>query len=124
MSMITAILKVLGCQAAGEVIVAGLDLPIPGAIVGMAILFGYLSWRGIQAELGKLFDRVIPHLPLFFIPAGVGFVAEIEVIRQSSLVVAVAVLAGTVVTIASSAILAERFMGAHVDAGEQEGAIK
>lgn len=124
MSMITAILRVLGCQAAGEVIVAGLDLPIPGAIVGMAILFGYLSWRGIQSELGKLFDLVMPHLPLFFIPAGVGFVAEFDTIQQSSLVVAIAVVAGTAVTIASCAMLAERFMCGRINDGEQEGAIR
>ncbi|NLC35862.1 MAG: CidA/LrgA family protein, partial [Alcaligenaceae bacterium] len=44
--MIEGLIKLLAFQVAGEAFVFALSLPIPGAVVGMALLFFYLVIRG------------------------------------------------------------------------------
>jgi holin-like protein len=106
--MIPALLAVLGCHAFGEVLVAECGLPIPGAVIGMTVLFACFAVNGgVPDDLARLFDIAMPHLPLFFIPAGVGVVAETGAISQGILPVAVGIVGGTAATIAATAIAAD-----------------
>lgn len=64
----------LGCQLVGEVIARGLDLPVPGPVVGMVVLFVVLQVRRppATANVFRTSDALLRHLQLLFIPAGVG----------------------------------------------------
>jgi len=75
--MLTAFTALLVCQLIGELVVRALDLPIPGPVAGMALLFAALALYG---EVPEALDRVgatlLAHLSLLFVPAGVGVIAH------------------------------------------------
>lgn len=94
--VIVGILWLLGCQLAGEVVVRLLDVPVPGPVVGMVLLFLLLRLRRVPdgAPVTRAADAFLRHLQLLFVPAGVGVVAYLTVLRDHALPVAVG-LAGS-----------------------------
>lgn len=103
--MIEGLIKLLAFQVAGEAIAFLLGVPIPGAVVGMALLFLYLVVRGREdAALDEFTAVFLRHLSLLFIPAAVGIVAHLDRIAQEWSAIAVALLASTVVAIVSTAV--------------------
>jgi len=63
------------CQFVGEVLARGLELPLPGPVVGLLILLGLLAWRGGPDQVMKdTSGGLLRHLSLLFVPAGVGVV--------------------------------------------------
>jgi putative effector of murein hydrolase LrgA (UPF0299 family) len=84
--MINGLMWLLGCQFVGEVVVWGLDLPVPGPVVGMAVLFVLLQLRrsGDDATVVRAAGGLLEHLQLLFIPAGVGVVVYLGEIREDA----------------------------------------
>jgi holin-like protein len=74
--VLNGVLVLLGCQVLGEVGVRTLHLPIPGPVLGMVLLFIWLTVRRPSATAGvfKASDALLKHLQLLFIPAGVGVI--------------------------------------------------
>lgn len=85
--MINGLLWLLTCQLVGEVVVRSLDVPIPGPVAGMVLLFALLQLRRPPdtANVIRTSDALMAHLQLFFIPAGVGVVTLFAVIRDDPL---------------------------------------
>lgn len=63
----------LSFQLAGEVLTRLAGWPVPGPVIGMALLLGALS-LGLPAEggLSQVSSGLLAHLSLLFVPAGVG----------------------------------------------------
>lgn len=101
--MLEGLIKLLAFQLAGEALVFLLGLPIPGAVLGMALLFIWLVARNGDAALDTFTTAFLRHLSLLFIPAAVGIVAHLDRIAEEWLAIAVALLASTVVAIVSTA---------------------
>ncbi len=107
--MIASLSVILICQLIGEVIVRGLRLPLPGPVVGMALLFLLLIMRDNYAGLarGPLRDNAVEgtakgmlaHLSLLFVPAGVGVVQNLDLLAQRGVAIAVVLAASVVVTL-------------------------
>ena len=94
----------LSCQLLGEVLVIATGLPLPGPVIGMALLFVGLLVRGsIPAGLDRMGDALLSHLSLLFVPAGVGVMLHAEVIGAELLPIAGAVILGTMLTIVVTA---------------------
>lgn len=76
----------LGCQLVGEVIARGLDLPVPGPVVGMVVLFVALQVRRppASANVFRTSDALLRHLQLLFVPAGVGVVTYLTLLREDA----------------------------------------
>jgi len=82
--MIASLSLILLCQLAGEVIVRGLGLPMPGPVVGLLFLLLLLLARDRFAALARgplqqdgvenASRGLLAHLSLLFVPAGVGVV--------------------------------------------------
>lgn len=74
--MLTGFLQILLFQLLGEVLTRITGLPVPGPVVGMVLLFVWLQWRRPQEDAGVLRagDALLQAMPLFFVPAAVGFV--------------------------------------------------
>lgn len=85
--MINGLTWLLLCQGVGEVLVRLLDLPVPGPVVGMVVLLGLLVLRRPPVDAGVLraADQVLEHLQLLFVPAGVGVVVYLAVLRDEAL---------------------------------------
>lgn len=99
----------LVCQLLGETIVTGLELPVPGPVLGMAILFlALVLHRGATPGLDGFSRGLLQHLGLLFVPAGVGVVLHLQLLAEAWLPIAGALLFGTAVTIVVTGWLMQR----------------
>jgi holin-like protein len=65
----------------GEGLRHGLSLPIPGAVLGIAIMFAVFAANGgVPVVLDGASQGLLRHLPLFFVPAGVGIMGQVPLI--------------------------------------------
>ncbi|TWG99149.1 holin-like protein [Nocardioides sp. J9] len=114
--MIAGLTWLVGFQLLGELVVRVLDLPVPGPVVGMLLLFAYLRLRRYD-DSGSIViagSGLLRHLQLFFIPAGVGVVAFASVLGRDVLPVTVAVLGSWflgLVVVGWTAVGLERLLG-------------
>ena len=73
--MLETLLMLIGFQLAGEALGVALALPVPGAVLGMMLLFAFLMLRrGVPRALQQGVPALLQHFSLFFIPAGPGVV--------------------------------------------------
>ena len=93
-------------QLVGEGIARGLDVSMPGPVIGMALLFLTLVVRGdLPEELKTTAEGLLKHLSLLFVPAGVGVMLHLHLLRDEWQAVSVALVASTVATIAVTALV-------------------
>jgi holin-like protein len=108
--MIAALAGLLVCQLLGEVLVRVLALPFPGPVAGLGLMFVFLVWHGrghgaaVPVELGRVADALLRNLSLLFIPAAVGVVQYVGLLRQYALPIAIAVIVSTTVTLVVTAL--------------------
>ena len=96
----------LSCQLFGEISVVWSGLPVPGPVVGMVLLFvGLVLHGGVTDGLGRLVDGLLSHLSLLFVPAGVGVMLHITMLREEWQAISVALVLSTVLTIAVTGLL-------------------
>ena len=104
--MIGAITLLLVFQLLGEVLAQGFALPIPGPVIGMALLFAALAWRGGPSpQLRKTVQGLLQHLSLLFVPAGTGVMLHFQRMSDEWLPLLVSLLVSTVLTIALTALI-------------------
>ena len=128
--MLAALAALLVCQLAGEAIVRAVGLPLPGPVLGMALLFlAMLARAPLPEALGKTSDGLLKHLSLLFVPAGVGVVQNLQTLGSEGLRLILVVVLGTIIALAVTALTFEylaRFMGVdelatdHHELGEAE----
>jgi putative effector of murein hydrolase LrgA (UPF0299 family) len=91
--MIGALTLLIMCQLAGEVAARAAGLPLPGPVLGLLLLLAILLIRGgPSVQLRTTAGGLLRHLGLLFVPAGVGVVTQLDVLRQNALAVAAALL--------------------------------
>lgn len=109
--MVVGLIVLLVCQLAGEIVVRVLDLPVPGPVVGMLVFLVVLRVRRPAPESGlvRAPQALLRHLPLLYVPAGVGVVAFLPLLgRQAVPVTGGLVLSwavGLLVTAGTAALL-------------------
>lgn len=117
--MIRALALILACQLAGEIASRGLGLPVPGPVLGLALLWGLMSASVTLADLVRpVGEGILRHLSLLFVPAGVGVVGHLDRLGPQALALGVAILVSTALAIAAGAgafVLVARLTGAHDD---------
>jgi holin-like protein len=90
-------------QFVGEVISRGTGLPIPGNVLGMGLLLVVLGLGWVKAEwLQEAAELLLSHLALFFIPAGVGVMVYLDLLRREWLAIVVALVVSTFVVMAAT----------------------
>ncbi|HQT66655.1 MAG: hypothetical protein B7Z78_08385 [Rhodospirillales bacterium 20-60-12] len=95
--MVDAFSLLLLCQLAGTVISQAAGLPIPGAVLGLVLLLVVLIIRrGPSPALHSTASGLLKNLGLLFVPAGVGVVNELHVLRDNALAIAVAIPVSTI----------------------------
>jgi holin-like protein len=106
--MIGTLATLLVFQAVGEVLSFGLKLPIPGPVLGMALMLGYLLLRESAAQaLRPASVELLKHLSLLFVPAGVGVMLHVARLGNEWLAIAVALVASTALAIIVTALVVE-----------------
>lgn len=103
--MIPALATLLVFQLIGEALVRALSVPIPGPVVGMALLLLALLLRPATLPAIKpTTHTLLQHLSLLFVPAGVGVMLHLQRLGDEALAIGVALVASTLVGLASAAL--------------------
>lgn len=92
---------ILALQLAGEVLHLALDLPVPGPVIGMALLFlGLLISRRSPLNLERTAFALLDNLSLLFVPAGVGVMLYLHLLAAEWRPILTALVGSTVAAIA------------------------
>jgi holin-like protein len=107
------------CHFAGEFIVSLTDIPIPGPVIGMLLLFIALIINGsIPEKLNQAANALLSNLSLLFIPAGVGVMLHFTLIQSEIISITAALVLSTVCSIAVTGIVMA-FMSSRKNKGAQ-----
>ena len=103
--MLGALTVLLVFQLVGEAISHAFDLPVPGPVIGFALLLVALVIRGgATEELKTAATGILQHFALLFVPACVGVMVHLARLRDEWLPIVAAILVSTVLTIACTAL--------------------
>lgn len=92
-------------QCAGEAIAYAAELPIPGPVLGMAMLLVALLVRGGASDSTTVTaDGLAKHLSLLFVPAGTGVMLHVTQIEAEWVPIVAALAVSTVLALAATAI--------------------
>lgn len=113
----------LVCQLIGESLAVVLAIPLPGPLIGMAVLFvivfaaDALGVRGVVDGTTEAADALLRHLSLLFVPAGVGVVLHLALIREEWLSITLALVGSAVLTTLVTGWVMQRLGPAEPPAG-------
>lgn len=114
--MLGYITLLLVCQLAGEVLARLAGWPIPGPVVGMAILFiGLILRGGLPKGLDATASGLLRHLSLLFVPAGSGVMLHAALLGREWLPISLALVVSTLLTIAVTGVVMQRLARAPED---------
>lgn len=103
------IFALIALQLVGEIIVGILGIPIPGAVIGLVLLYAILTAYGtVPDETTRTAGFLHEHFGLLFVPAGVGVVAYLPLIGEQWEGIVAALAISVVVTIAVTALVMSR----------------
>lgn len=108
MKLFREALIILGIYLLGELLSSLLKLPIPGNILGMVILFILLCTKVIKVDnISNVTNFLLNHLSFFFIPAGVGLMTSLGIIRSTWWQLLVVCLSTTIIIIGVTGIIVQ-----------------
>ena len=110
MQFVRQLFYILFFYALGEFISLFLNGFIPGSVLGMILLFGALEAGWIRADKVKgAAELLTAAMGLFFVPAGVGLIAQTELLQRYWLPVVAAMLLSTAAVLAVTGGMQEYF---------------
>lgn len=93
-------------QFTGELIAGVTRLPVPGPVIGLALLAGFALWRGRMPEPVVIAgDAILRHLSLLFVPAGVGLIAFGDRLAREGLLLVIVLVLSTAITMTVTALV-------------------
>ena len=117
--MLSALTQLLIFQLTGEIIARGLNLPVPGPVIGMLLLFVALVLRGGPGkELQTTSQTLLQHLSLLFVPAGAGIMVHLHRVSDEWLPLLLSLVISTAATLVVTALVMKLLMPARAAPGE------
>jgi holin-like protein len=93
----------------GEAVRYFFDLPVPGNVIAMMLIFFALKAGVLKLEAVKpASDKLIKYMVLFFVPYGVGLMDFVDVIKANWLSLTIAAVASTIITLYVTAIVEQK----------------
>ena len=122
--MLAAIALLMTCQLMGEVIHRVTGLPLPGSVIGLVLLLGWLALVPRERPTLKAVTAwLTAHLSIMFVPAAVGLIDEGEPLSRYGIGILAATAVSTLLTRVVTALVfrwaVTRF--GPEDAGDKEG---
>lgn len=97
------------CLLIGEALAAWTGLPVPGAVVGLALMLVALCVAGrVPESIDTAAAGLLRLLPLFVIPAGASVATHVGLLRADLAAIVVAILVSTLVAIWITGRIARR----------------
>ncbi len=101
-----ALTLILLAQLAGETLSRLLSLPVPGPVVGMALMLGAMAASPrIAVVVRPVGEGILRHISLLFVPAAVGVVGHLDRLGTDGGPVLAALIVSTVLAIAVGALV-------------------
>lgn len=98
--MLEQIARVMFWLCVGDIASRSGLVPLPAPVTGLILLYVELVVRGkLPDNLGVLADRLHQFLGMLFVPAGVGVIAYLDILKAEALPIFAAVIAGTAITL-------------------------
>ena len=118
LAVLRGVLVLLGCQLLGEVVVRLFGIDLPGPVAGMLAFLVVLRLRRPRPSSGLVRGPalLLRHLQLLFVPAGVGLIVYLDVLRDHALPLA----AGLWVSWAAGLVLTGTVVGLLLRLGARE----
>lgn len=87
------------CLFLGAITRSIIDFPIPEPVYGMIYLFIALNFHILKSEdIKETSDGILKNLAFLFVPAGVGILANIDLIKGKILSIGLLVIIGTIIS--------------------------
>lgn len=98
----------LSLWLAGELISKGCQIPIPGSVMGMVLLFILLSIGIVKIEqIKELSDFLLDNLAFFFVPFGVGLLNSAGILKNNWWQIVLIVIITTIMVIVMTGLTAQ-----------------
>ena len=124
--MLKSLFAIFLFQLIGEMVQKYFALSMPGPVIGLVLLLlallasdriGNDLAAELKQKLAVTSETLLGHLPLLFVPIGVGVVMHISVLEHQLLAVLGVIFIGTVLTVGFSALLMEKLQGRRTRSG-------
>ncbi len=113
MGVLGEFLIISGAAAAGVLLSAIPQFPLPGSVTGMLILLFLMLIGVLKPERIKhAADFLIRFLPLFFIPLIVNLLKESELLETYGLKLLIIIISTTLITLAATGLTAHLLLSA------------
>jgi len=118
--MLQSIFAIFLFQLVGEMVQKYFALTVPGPVIGLVLLLlamlasdrvGNRPAAQLRQNLALTAETLLGHLPLLFVPIGVGVVMHITLLEGQLAAVLGVIFIGTVLTVGFSALLMEKLQG-------------
>lgn len=98
MKYLKQLMIILMAYFLGVILQSVFNLPIPGTVIGLIILFLGLSFGIVKMEMIEdICDVLISHMSFLFVPAGVGLITSLDILKSNVISFSVIILISTVV---------------------------
>lgn len=110
MQVLQSFLVLLVFQLGGEALSKLGHIPIPGPVIGMVLLAAWYIFRKREPEphLEDTANGLLGWLGLLFVPAGVGIVASLQLLKQAWFSVTIGLVVSTLLTLVVTALVMNR----------------
>ena len=106
MHFVSGLAILLAFQVLGEFLATLMKLPAPGPVVGMVLLFFTLFLMGeVPKRLEQVSVSLIGHLSLFFVPAGVGTILYLDLLKREWWAILIAIVVTTLLSLVFCALV-------------------
>lgn len=96
----------------GEILNRFLGIPIPGNVIGMIILLAGLVTKVIKLSyIEDISEFLLKHLAFFFVPAGVGIISSLDILKGNWISILAIVFISTILVTAATGITVQLIKG-------------
>jgi holin-like protein len=92
-------------QACGEGLSRLFSLPIPGPVIGLLLLWPVAQWTTLRHSVAAASQLLLSHLSLFFVPAGVGVIAHLDLVSAYGVRLLAVIVLSTWIGLAITALV-------------------
>lgn len=110
MLILQSVMLLLVFQLIGEAVSKVAHIPVPGPVLGMVLLAAWYIVRKREPErhVEETANGLLGWLGLLFVPAGVGIVANLQLLRSAWMAVSVSLIVSTLATLVVTAAVMTR----------------
>lgn len=103
--MLAGLTAIMLFEVAGDYLQALVGLPIPGPVIGMALmLFALIARGGLPGQLDRAAGGILFYLPMLFVPAGAGVMAHFDLIKMQWPALVIGIVGSSVLAISVTAL--------------------